>query len=105
MRQTSLFLRSRRNYRCDIQPIGHNDDTTIEFVDGLCRCTDVQCGPVLAERETEKPSDANVIVWGTVEEIVRSESDENINYEMRIRVENAEDTKRGHAGHATFSNK
>ena len=50
----------------------------------------IHCGPVLAEREPEKPSDANVIVWGTVEEIVRSETDENTNYEVRIRVENAE---------------
>lgn len=43
-----------------------------------------------AEREPEKPSDAKIIVWGTVEEIVRRETDENTNYEVRIRVENAE---------------
>ena len=50
----------------------------------------IYCGPVLAEREPEKPSDAKFIVWGTVEEIVRSETDENTNYEVRIRVEHSE---------------
>lgn len=50
----------------------------------------VHCVPALAERKPEKSSDANVIVWGTVEEIVRSETDENTNYEVRIRIESVE---------------
>ena len=58
----------------------------------------VLCGPVLAERKPEKPSDANVIVWGTVEEIVRSETDENTNYEVRIRVESVERSYRAVVG-------
>ena len=58
----------------------------------------IYCGPVLAERKPEKPSDANVIVWGTVEEIVRSETDENTNYEVRIRVESVERSYRAVVG-------
>ena len=58
----------------------------------------VHCGPALAERKPERPSDANVIVWGTVEEIVRSETDENTNYEVRIRVESVERSYRAVVG-------
>ncbi len=50
----------------------------------------LQCLPAFAEREFNSPRDAKVVVWGTVEDVIRTETDDNINYRIRIHVENRE---------------
>ena len=46
--------------------------------------------PALAERKPNTPSDAKLIVWGTVEEVVRDETNEVTNFKVKIQVENQE---------------
>lgn len=61
-----------------------NNIATVVFVFLL------QCLPTFAERKPNSPKDAKLVVWGTVEEIVRTETDEKFEYRIRIRVENKE---------------
>ncbi len=50
----------------------------------------VHCAPTLAERKPNTPNDAKLVVWGTVEEVVSTETDEFNKFKVKIRVENRE---------------
>ena len=50
----------------------------------------LQCLPAFAERKPNSPKDARFVVWGTVEDVIRTETDENNNYKIRIHIENTE---------------
>jgi len=49
-----------------------------------------QCISAFAERKPNAPQDAKLVVWGTVEEVVREETDEFNRFKVKIRVENME---------------
>ncbi|MEM7475883.1 MAG: hypothetical protein AAF483_12900 [Planctomycetota bacterium] len=48
------------------------------------------CSSAVAERKTQYPKDAKLIVWGTVKEVVHEESNEYDRYRIKILVENKE---------------
>lgn len=50
----------------------------------------IQCVPAFAERKPNAPKDAKLVVWGTVQKVVRSETDEFNKFKVKIRVENRE---------------
>ena len=49
-----------------------------------------QCTLALAERKPNTPKDAKLVVWGTVEDVVREETDEFNKFKVKIRVKNKE---------------
>ena len=54
-----------------------------------------QISCAVAERAPDRPEDAKVIVWGTVEEVLESDDKEYTRFEVRLKVENNE---RGYVG-------
>lgn len=49
-----------------------------------------QCIPAFAERKPDRPEDAKLVVWGTVEEVVLDEKEDENHFRVKIRVENIE---------------
>ena len=56
----------------------------------LCFAIAIQCVPALAERKPNAPEEAKLVVWGTVEEVDCTETDEFKRFKVKIRVENTE---------------
>ena len=46
--------------------------------------------PAFAERKPDAPADAKLVVWGEVESVIQTETDEFFRYKIGIRVENKE---------------
>ena len=59
----------------------------------------IPCITALAERNPHTPKDAELAIWGTVEDVVREEANEFARFNVKTRIENKE---RGYISRATL---